>query len=113
VTEENYAQGPSTLSQVVEDLRTEGFTAELTALEGGDIRCGSCGEASSAGRFETAELRRTEGASDPADMSAVYGLVCPACATRGVLVAKFGPDASIAEADVLTHLDSAPPPSVG
>lgn len=113
VTEPNYAQGPSTISQLVEELREQGFTAEMTPLEGGDVCCGACGAASAAGRYESGPLRRAEGASDPADMAVVVGLTCPACGGRGVLVAMFGPEASIAEADVLTALEPAPPPTVG
>ena len=48
---------------------------------------------------------RLEGASDPADMSLVVPLDCPDCGARGVLVLRYGPEASMEEADVLAVLD--------
>lgn len=102
--EGRYARDPSGLEQVLDVLRADGFTGEMTALEGGDVRCGTCGAASPAGTFHAGELRRTEGASDPADMAAVVGLTCPRCRAKGALVAMFGPEADIAAADVLSAL---------
>jgi hypothetical protein len=99
-----YARDASGLEQVLDGLRTDGYTGQLTALEGGDVRCDACGEASPAGEFHAGELRRTEGASDPADMTAVVGLTCPRCQAKGALVAMFGPEADIADADVLSTL---------
>lgn len=112
-TDPTFARGPSSLTRVIDHLRAEGYGADLTALEGGDIRCGACEQASPAAEFRTGELRRTEGASDPSDMSAVIGLTCPACGAAGVLVARYGPEVGVADADVLVAIDSAPPPPVG
>ena len=77
-------------------------------LEGGDIRCLSCRSEFPAAGADADEMRRLEGASDPADMLIVVPLTCPACATRGVLVAHFGPEASAAEADVVAALSRTP-----
>jgi hypothetical protein len=52
-----------------------------------------------------ATLRRLEGASDPDDLVAVVGLVCPVCGARIAAVLHYGPTASAAEADVLAALD--------
>ncbi len=50
-------------------------------------------------------LRRTEGASDPADMLAVVALCCPACDTRGTAVLNYGPEATVDDAEVLVGLE--------
>jgi hypothetical protein len=50
------------------------------------------------------ELRRLEGASDPADMLAVAAIACPACGTRGTLVLTYGPEATAGDDAVLSHL---------
>ena len=49
-------------------------------------------------------VRRLEGASDPDDMVAIAAIVCPACATRGVLVLGFGPSSSLVDAETLQAL---------
>ncbi|HUF31869.1 MAG TPA: hypothetical protein VMN58_01520 [Acidimicrobiales bacterium] len=102
--EGRYARDASGLEQLLDGLRADGYTGDMTALEGGDVRCGSCGATSPAGSFHVGELRRTEGASDPADMAAVVGLTCPRCDAKGALVTMFGPEADIAAADVLSAL---------
>jgi hypothetical protein len=99
-----YARDPSGLTPVLDALRADGYEEDMSALEGADVRCGRCGEASPASSFQVGELRRTEGASDPDDMAAVVGLTCPACGAKGALVTMFGPNASAAEADVLVAL---------
>jgi hypothetical protein len=58
-------------------------------------------------------MHRLEGASDPADMLAAVAATCPTCGTRGVLVANYGPEAMIEDADVLRALESPPPPAAG
>jgi hypothetical protein len=49
-------------------------------------------------------VARLEGASDPADLAIVIPLQCPHCGTDGALIAGYGPEASQAEADVLTAM---------
>jgi hypothetical protein len=99
-----YARDASGIEPILGELREQGYTADVTAVEGGALRCGACGAETPAAEVGAHELRRTEGASDPADMSALVAVTCPACGARGVLVAAFGPDASAAEADVLAAL---------
>jgi hypothetical protein len=98
------AQDPSGLVEILDDLRGQGYTADLRAVEGGSIACGSCGQESPAPAVQPAALRRTEGASDPGDMAVVVALACPRCGTKGALVLRFGPEAGIADADVLAAL---------
>jgi hypothetical protein len=55
-------------------------------------------------------LARLEGASDPGDMAAVIALTCPHCDARDVLIVRYGPEASLADADVLVALPDLPAP---
>jgi hypothetical protein len=98
-------QDPRGLDEILAALSADGFTGSMTALAGGDVRCDGCGEASPAGDFAVGTLRRTEGASDPGDMSAVVALTCPRCSTRGTAVLRFGPEAGEADEDVLAAID--------
>jgi len=99
----------TTMSAVLADLDGDGWTGQLVALEGGDVRCRSCGEASPAADLEVAVERRLEGASDPDDMALVVAAPCPACAVRSTIVLGFGPNASGADADVVAALPRTSP----
>jgi hypothetical protein len=99
------ARDPRGLDELLDDFGRRGFTGSMTPLAGGSVRCGGCGTASPSGAFAVEELRRTEGASDPGDMSAVVALSCPGCGTKGTVVLRFGPEAGEADADVLAALD--------
>jgi hypothetical protein len=90
----------TTLSDVLEAYAASGYKGEFRVLDGG-VRCGACGGVSPVERFELESIRRLEGASDPADMSAVLATACPACGTRGTVVVMFGPEASEGEAQLL------------
>ena len=96
------------LATVLGELDRAGWTGQLMPLEGGSIRCLTCREQFSADQVDADEVRRLEGASDPADMVIVVPVTCPHCATRGVLVAHYGPDASGEEADVVAALSRTP-----
>jgi hypothetical protein len=99
------ARDPRGLDEILAALSADGFTGSMTPLAGGDLRCGECGQESPAGDFEVESLRRTEGASDPGDMSAIAAITCPRCGTRGAAVLRFGPEAGEADEDVLGALD--------
>ena len=90
----------TTLSHVLAHYEHAGFTGEFE-IDGEGLRCATCTTTSPAGEFAMHSLRRLEGASDPDDMLAVVAITCPACATPGVVVLKFGPEASRAEAELL------------
>lgn len=96
------------LLAVLRDLEREGFTAQLASREGGTVHCYSCDTDHPAEAFHPSDLVRLEGASDPADMLAVVAAQCPNCGARGVLVATYGPEGTLADADVLQALDRAP-----
>lgn len=90
--------------EILQDLQADGFEGDLFAVEGGSVRCGTCEVVSPAETVEVAELRRMEGASDPADMAAVVAAPCPSCGAKGVLVVMYGPEAGPADQDVLAAL---------
>lgn len=100
-----YASDGTTLVEVIERFEAEGYTAQMAAEEGGVIRCFACHQDSPAAAVHLHGLRRTEGASDPADMVAVAALTCPRCGAKGTVALKFGPDASPEEDEALRLLD--------
>lgn len=91
------------------ELAERGWAEQATPLEGALVRCENCGQTTPADEIAVDELCRVEGASDPDDMAIVAAFACPRCDTHDTLVLKYGPDASAADADVLTAL--ATPPS--
>ncbi len=92
------------LTGILADLAAKGYDDEIYAVAGGQVRWRACGHVMAAADLEIGELRRLEGASDPADTLAVYAVRCPACAQGGALVLHYGPMASEEEADVLVAL---------
>ena len=85
-------------------LEAAGFEGQMAARAGGMILCFTCRQESPAAEFELQVQRRTEGASDPADMLAVVGLTCPRCRTKGTAVLGYGPEADSDDAEVLSRL---------
>jgi hypothetical protein len=59
---------------------------------------------SPASEVRLAQLARTEGASDPADETAIAALICPRCDARGTAVLTYGPEAPPDDAEVLRLL---------
>ena len=94
----------ATLGEIIATLEGAGFTGQLAARPGGMILCFTCRQESPAGDFTLQAQRRTEGASDPADMLAILGLTCPKCGARGTVVLGYGPEADADDAEVLAHL---------
>ena len=90
----------TTLTAVLASYATAGFDGSFL-VDDDAIRCQSCRAASQPSELRISSLRRLEGASDPADMSAVLALICPRCGQRGTVVVMFGPEASAAEVDLL------------
>lgn len=92
------------LGEVTDELDRRGSHGQFQALEGGDLRCLTCDYHFPASETTATQSTRLEGASDPADGAIVVPLECPSCGTNGALIAHYGPEASAAEADVLTSL---------
>jgi hypothetical protein len=95
----------TTLLAVLKTFEHEGFTGDLMVTDDGEVRCAACRHEAPPGDFEVGPCRRMEGASDPDDMLAVLGLVCPGCGAQGTLITHYGPTASPAEATVLLAVE--------
>jgi hypothetical protein len=101
---DSYVQGEAvTLLSVLDHFATLGFTGQFDVHDGG-IRCLHCRQASPAAGIRLEELRRLEGASDPADMLAVAALRCPQCGALGTIVLNYGPESTPEDAEVLGAL---------
>jgi hypothetical protein len=90
----------TTLSHVLAHYEHAGFTGAFE-IEDTGLRCATCATTSPPSDFAMHSLRRLEGASDPDDMLAVVAITCPSCATPGVVVLMFGPEATRAESELL------------
>jgi hypothetical protein len=90
---------------VLERLRADGYEAQFEPNDDGDLCCLTCGHCTSPSDVAVDELRRLEGASDPADMAAVLAVRCPNCGARGTSVVRYGPEADAGHAALLRHLD--------
>ncbi|HEV3226110.1 MAG TPA: hypothetical protein VGZ52_04725 [Acidimicrobiales bacterium] len=97
----------TTLLEVLEELRLQGYDGTMWVSQDGTLRCERCRAEVDPADAPVHEIRRLEGASDPDDMIAVVALECPACAMKATLVLHYGPEASAEEQDVLVHLERA------
>ena len=78
----------STLSEAVQGLTARGFTANFEVADDG-LRAVDSGKTFAAQQLVILEHHRFEGASDPDDMSVVYGIEATD-GTRGVVVDAYG-----------------------
>lgn len=91
---------PDTVTEAIELLRREGYTADFELVEGmlrAEPECAGCGVVDA----DVERLFRFEGPSDPGDEMIVFGLRDPATNTRGTLAAAFGHSA---DPDLYRHL---------
>lgn len=98
---------PSLVGEI-DALRKRGYTADVSVIAGGQLRCGSCGDVHHAREAIIESTARFEGASNPDDQAIVFGIRCRACDRRGVLITAYGPTATADEADVVVALESPP-----
>jgi len=111
----------TTLQDVTDRLDAAGYAGQFRAEPGSELRCLTCRQTFAASSLHADDVLRLEGASDPGEMTIVIALVCPHCETKGTLVARYGPEASLEEADVLAAVERTPhegshgltPPGVG
>ena len=96
----------TTLTAVLASYASAGFDGEF-GVDGDVVRCHTCEATSSPAELQVHSLRRLEGASDPADMSAVLATSCPRCGQQGTIVVMFGPESSPAEVDLLQQANDA------
>ena len=94
----------ATLTEIIATLDAAGFTGQMAAREGGMMACLTCRQENPAADFKRGAMRRTEGASDPDDMLAVVGVICPNCGAQGTAVLGYGPESDPDDAEVLAHL---------
>jgi len=78
----------STVSEALQGLKARGFTANLE-VAGDSLRDVDSGKTFTAQQLTIVEHHRFEGASDPDDMSVVYGIAA-SDGTRGVVVDAYG-----------------------
>lgn len=93
------------LLAVLRGLEAEGFDQQFNSREGAQIHCYSCDRDFPAEQCAHGPIRRLEGASDPADMLAVIPVHCPNCDAKGAVVANYGPEAQVPDAEVLLALE--------
>ena len=91
----------TTMTDVIARFEADGFTGTFEIGDDGCVACLTCGGSTDPCDVPLLAIRRLEGASDPADMAAVITSQCPHCSTRGVIVARYGPEASAGEARLL------------
>ena len=92
------------LSEIVGQIDDANDGGQFMALEGGSVRCLTCRAEFPASVVPAVGVRRLEGESDPADMSITLPIGCPECATTGSLVVQYGPEAGLADVDVLAAM---------
>ena len=90
------------------DTGTNGVAATFTVLPGARLRCGSCGAEGSASEQRADDVARTEGASDPADMTMTLPIVCPVCQAEGSLTLGYGPGADPDSSDFIAAVPRDP-----
>ncbi|MPZ73053.1 MAG: hypothetical protein GEU74_07445 [Nitriliruptorales bacterium] len=105
MSDPQYARDPSSLTAILAQFEQDGFTGQFAVHDAGMLLCLQCRQEHPAASFVMTALRRTEGASDPADMAAVVALLCPRCGTRGTVALKYGPEAGAEESEVLLALE--------
>jgi hypothetical protein len=107
------ARDATTLLEVLEGFASVGYEEGFRSEGGARVRCLRCHVDVAASGLDVDGMHRLEGASDPADMLVAVAATCPTCGAHGVLVANYGPEAMIEDAEVLRELESPPPPATG
>jgi hypothetical protein len=95
----------TSLVAVLAGLRDSGYDAQFLVGDDGELCCTACEHRAEPEDVQLDELRRLEGASDPADMAAVLAARCPSCDARGTAVVRYGPEAEAGHATLLRHLE--------
>lgn len=88
------------LIKIISELREKGFLMDFTIVEGGMLDNNE-GKSFLPEHMKLVEMRRLEGASDPAEMVAVFGLEHKqGTDVRGIFIEPFGPKMSAEQAEV-------------
>jgi hypothetical protein len=90
----------------IDELREQGYRADLVVGEGGVVRCTQCQHEEQPGDLDVDVFRRLEGASEPDEMSAILAITCRECGTKGIVMVGYGPNASPEEGDLLLGVET-------
>lgn len=85
---------PDTVTSALALLAQQGYTEDFN-LHASATTCPRCGQPHDFTNGMVEQQFRFEGDSDPGDEAIVFGIVCPTCGARGVLVSAFGPGAEM------------------
>lgn len=96
----------TTAVSLIDDLRGQGYDVDFVVGEGGVVRCTQCRHEEPPADVVVDVFRRLEGASDPADMSAILAMTCRECGAKGVVMVGYGPNASPDDGDLLLAVDT-------
>jgi len=96
-----------TILEVLGEMETQGFAGQFVPRDGAQVECVACHQLMPADTTVLRRLERLEGASDPDDMVAVVALECRHCGAKGTAVLSYGPEAPIADAEVLQSFEDA------
>lgn len=92
----------TSLAEVIAGFEQRDYTGHFDVDEStGAVTCVACGAASTPAEIEVEGSRRLEGASDPSEMTSVLAVRCPSCGQAGTISCRYGPEASVGEADLL------------
>ncbi len=99
------AQGASTLIEVLDRLRNDGFAEQFIGQEDGTVRCMNCETRTPADQLAVDGFHRLEGASDPSDENIVVWAPCPSCGAGGALTIGYGTNSTDSDQAVLERID--------
>lgn len=99
------SEPPTTVSDALAAFAEQGHVVNMIARPEAQVLCTGCRTLSPAADMHVVAIVRTEGASDPDDMTAVVAVVCPAQGEKGSLVLAYGPESSIEDSEVLAALE--------
>jgi hypothetical protein len=99
----------TTLVAVLDAARRSGYDHDFYVADDGALCCRICGVCAEPEHAQVHDLRRLEGASDPADMACVLSVQCPACSARGTAIVRFGPEAGEGDGELLRRLPTTEP----
>jgi hypothetical protein len=91
------------VADAMDYLEMRGYRAQFTPAKDGKVHCSACGHDREPEKVTLVALGRVEGASDPADESAVAALRC-ACGALGTQTFGFGASADPVEMRLFRHL---------
>lgn len=93
--------------EVVAELRSAGFVADLSVSPEGQLVCGCCGTRNDASTVKVERISRFEGASNPDDQLIMFA-VQTTCGHAGIYSSAYGCDASPADVTAIGRLSLGP-----